>query len=51
MGWYYKREMSIIWYRMNTGEQLSQLVPHPNEPVDGLTYVPHSHQNTRAVTI
>jgi hypothetical protein len=30
---------------MNTNEQLSQPVPHPEEYVDKLTYVPHSHQN------
>jgi hypothetical protein len=43
MGWYYKRGMDTIWYVMNTEEQLSQPVPHLEEPLDELTYVPHSH--------
>jgi hypothetical protein len=51
MGWYYKREMTTIWYEMNTDELLSQPVPHLEELVDELTYVPHSHQNARAVSI
>jgi hypothetical protein len=36
---------------MNTEKQLSQLVPHPEEPVDELTYILHSHQNVRVVSI
>jgi hypothetical protein len=36
---------------MNTDEQLSQSLLHPEEPVDELAYVPHSHQNARAVVI
>jgi hypothetical protein len=51
MGWYYKRGMTTIWYGMNTDEHLSQPLPHPEEPVDELLYVPHSHQSARAVNI
>jgi hypothetical protein len=47
----YKRGMTIIWYNMNTNEHLSQPLPHPEEPVDELSYVPHSYQNARAVSI
>jgi hypothetical protein len=43
MRWYYKRRMSTIRYIMNTDEQLSQPLPHPEEPVNELSYVPHSH--------
>jgi hypothetical protein len=43
MGWYYKRGMAKIWYGMNTDEHLSQPLLHPEEPVDELSYVPHSH--------
>jgi hypothetical protein len=32
-------------------EQLSQSVPHPEELVDELEYVPYSHQTVRAVSI
>jgi hypothetical protein len=49
--WYYKRGMTPIWYGMNTDEHLSQPLPHPEEPVDELSYVPHSHQSARAVSI
>jgi hypothetical protein len=45
------REMTTIWYVMNIEEQLNQPLPHPEEPVDELTYVPHSHQNVRTVSI
>jgi hypothetical protein len=45
MGWYYKRGITIIWYGMNTDEHLSQPLPHPEEPVDELSYVLHSHQS------
>jgi hypothetical protein len=51
MGWYYKRGMAKIWYKMNTEEHLSQPLPYPEEPMDELVYVPHSHQNARAVSI
>jgi hypothetical protein len=51
MGWYYKRGMTIIWYGMNTEEYLSHQLLHPEEPMDELSYVPHSHQNARVVSI
>jgi hypothetical protein len=51
MGWYYKRVMATIWYDMYTDDHLSQSLPHPEEPVDELSYVPHSHRTTRAVSI
>jgi hypothetical protein len=37
MGWYYKREMTTIWYDMDIDEHLSQPLPHPEEPVDELS--------------
>jgi hypothetical protein len=40
MGWYYKRVLATIWYGMNTDEQLSQPVSHPEELVDELECVP-----------
>jgi hypothetical protein len=49
MYWYYKREMTTIWYRMNTDEQLSQLVPYLKEPMDELAHIPHLHQNVWAI--
>jgi hypothetical protein len=51
MGWYYKRGIDTIWYKMNTDEQLCRSVPHPEEHVDELAYVPQSHQNVRAISI
>jgi hypothetical protein len=36
---------------MNTEEQLSRPILHPEEPVDELTYVSYSHQNFWAVNI
>jgi hypothetical protein len=36
---------------MDTDEHLSQPLPHPEEPVDELSYIPHSHQTARAVSI
>jgi hypothetical protein len=43
MGWYYKIGMTTIWYGMNIEEQLSQSLSHPEEHVDELAYVSHSH--------
>jgi hypothetical protein len=40
-----------IWYWINNEEQLSQPVSHPEEPVDELAYVPHSHQNIWVISI
>jgi hypothetical protein len=51
MSWYYKRMMVTIWYEMNTHEQLSQPVPHSDEPVDELTYISRLHQSAQAVSI
>jgi hypothetical protein len=51
MGWYNKRGMTTIWYDINTDEHLSRPLPHPEKPVDELSYVPHSHQSARAVSI
>jgi hypothetical protein len=45
------REMTTIWYGMNIEKQLSQPLLHPEEPMYELTYVLHSHQNARAVSI
>jgi hypothetical protein len=39
------------WYSMDTNEHLSQSLPHPEELVDELSYVPHSYQTARAVNI
>jgi hypothetical protein len=38
MGWYYKKGMISIWYRMNADEQLSQSVPHPKKSMDELAF-------------
>jgi hypothetical protein len=50
MSWYCKRGMTTIWYEMNTDKRLSQPVLHPEEPMNELTYVPHSHQNAQTVS-
>jgi hypothetical protein len=43
--------MATIWYDMDTDEHLSRPLPHTEELVDELSYVPHSHQIARAVSI
>jgi hypothetical protein len=50
MRWYYKREMSIILYGMNTEEQLSQPLSHPEEHVNDLhTYHIHTRMSEHLV--
>jgi hypothetical protein len=36
-------EMTTIWYEMNTNDQLSQSVPHPEEPVDQIWRTYHTY--------
>jgi hypothetical protein len=51
LGLVFKRWITTIWYGKNTDEQLSQPVLYPEEPVNELAYILHSHQTAKTVSI